>query len=267
MSKPWRPERGRTSWLSPEAYRALSPREKRDLFAARSIEKTGRQVLARQNRHFAPTPARFRKGYYARRRRTWMAVVLAMSAVFGIVFESPWGSPPDAGAPGASSAPSAAIEWDAVQAPPTREISSEEAEWQARASSGGAAARAPSGPGRAGGVRVAFGACKWGGGTNCVVDGDTIYLAGAKIRIAGIDAPETHDYRCASELALGEQAAARLRQLVSGGAVTLSSIDRDHDVYGRLLRNVAVDGQDVGDVLVSEGLARPYAGGRRGWCD
>lgn len=157
------------------------------------------------------------------------------------------------------------IEWNAVQAPPTRALDAEEVEWKRRADDS-AAARVPSGPGQAGGVRVAFGACKWGGGTNCVVDGDTIYLAGAKIRIAGIDAPETHDYRCASELALGEQAAARLRQLVSGGAVTLSSIDRDHDVYGRLLRNVAVDGQDVGDVLVSEGLARPYAGGRQGWC-
>ena len=43
-------------------------------------------------------------------------------------------------------------------------------------------------------------------------------------------------------------------------------IDRDADVYGRKLRNLAVDGRDVGDVLVSEGLARPYGGGRRGWC-
>ncbi|MES2904693.1 MAG: thermonuclease family protein [Pseudomonadota bacterium] len=112
-----------------------------------------------------------------------------------------------------------------------------------------------------------FSACKWGGGTNCVVDGDTIYLNGDKIRIAGIDAPETHDYGCPSELGLGERAASRLQALLnSGGAVTLTSIDRDEDVYGRKLRNVAVGGADVGDTLIGEGLARAYGGGRRSWC-
>ncbi|QIK80040.1 thermonuclease family protein [Sphingomonas piscis] len=114
--------------------------------------------------------------------------------------------------------------------------------------------------------RQAFGACKWGGGTNCVVDGDTIFLDGQKIRIAGIDAPETHDYGCDSELALGERAAGRLQQLVNSGAITLTSIDRDEDVYGRKLRNVAVDGRDVGETLIAEGLAREYGGGRRSWC-
>jgi endonuclease YncB( thermonuclease family) len=99
-----------------------------------------------------------------------------------------------------------------------------------------------------------------------VVDGDTFYLGGQKVRIAGIDAPETHDYRCASELALGEQAAERLQALLNSGAVTMTSIDRDRDVYGRLLRNVAVNGSDVGGALISEGLAREYAGGRRPWC-
>ena len=115
-------------------------------------------------------------------------------------------------------------------------------------------------------VRASFSYCKWGGGTNCVVDGDTIYLNGAKIRIAGIDAPETHDYRCQSELELGERAARQLQALLNSGAVTVTSIDRDRDVYGRLLRNVAVDGRDVGDSLISDGLARAYAGGRRPWC-
>jgi endonuclease YncB( thermonuclease family) len=32
------------------------------------------------------------------------------------------------------------------------------------------------------------------------------------------------------------------------------------------LRVVRVDGQSVGSVLVEEGLARWYAGGRRPWC-
>ena len=105
-----------------------------------------------------------------------------------------------------------------------------------------------------------------GWGTNCVVDGDTIYLNGAKVRIAGIDAPETHDYRCASELALGERAASELQALLNSGAVTMTIIDRDRDKYGRLLRNVSVNGQDVGEALISAGLAREYGGGRRSWC-
>jgi endonuclease YncB( thermonuclease family) len=37
-------------------------------------------------------------------------------------------------------------------------------------------------------------------------------------------------------------------------------------VYGRKLRTVEVNGTGVGDALVNEGLARPYAGGRRPWC-
>jgi endonuclease YncB( thermonuclease family) len=108
--------------------------------------------------------------------------------------------------------------------------------------------------------------CFIGGGYNCVVDGDTIWLHGVKIRIADIDAPETHKPRCQSEKELGDRATVRLQQLLNGGTVTLQPIDRDHDIYGRELRLVLVNGVSVGDTLVSEGLARWYAGGRRPWC-
>ena len=116
------------------------------------------------------------------------------------------------------------------------------------------------------GVRASFGLCHSGSGTNCVVDGDTFYLGGEKVRIAGIDAPETHDYRCHEEKALGDRATAELRALLNSGAVTMTSIDRDRDTFGRLLRNVAVDGADVGEALISAGVAREYGNGRRGWC-
>lgn len=134
---------------------------------------------------------------------------------------------------------------------------------------GGPKVVTPSRPGRivhGSGVSTHFSYCKWGGGTNCVVDGDTFWIGGQKVRIADIDAPETHDYRCRSELELGERAARRLQQLLNSGAVTMTSIDRDRDSYGRLLRNVRVGGQDVGEALVSDGLARWYRGGRRPWC-
>jgi endonuclease YncB( thermonuclease family) len=115
-------------------------------------------------------------------------------------------------------------------------------------------------------IRASFGFCHSGGGTNCVVDGDTIWLGGEKIRVADIDAPETHEPRCAAERKLGDQATRRLRELLDNGAIRLQSIDRDQDKYGRKLRIVLVDGQSVGERLVDEGLARRYAGGRRPWC-
>ena len=116
------------------------------------------------------------------------------------------------------------------------------------------------------GLRARFSLCFVGAGYNCVVDGDTLWLQGRKIRVADIDAPETHEPRCAGEKALGERATLRLQQLLSGGAVTLRPAGRDRDRYGRLLRFVLVNGRSAGDVLVGEGLARRYAGHRRPWC-
>jgi micrococcal nuclease len=115
-------------------------------------------------------------------------------------------------------------------------------------------------------VRASFSTCKWGGGTNCVVDGDTFYIGGEKVRIAGIDAPETHPPRCNYEARLGEQATEKLRALLNSGAVTMTSVDRDRDVYGRLLRNVQVNGADVGAAMVASGVARDYGRGRHPWC-
>ena len=118
----------------------------------------------------------------------------------------------------------------------------------------------------ANGVRAHFSFCHTGGGYNCVVDGDTIWLQGQNIRIAEIDAPETHEYRCAYEKALGDRATQRLLGLVNSGTVTTSRIDRDEDRYGRKLRIVKVDGVSVGKTLVNDGLARWYRGGKRPWC-
>ena len=76
-------------------------------------------------------------------------------------------------------------------------------------------------------VTASFRLCHIGGGTNCVVDGDTIWLEGQNIRIADIDAPETHEFDCPEEKALGDRATLRLQELVNSGPITLSSIDRD----------------------------------------
>ena len=54
--------------------------------------------------------------------------------------------------------------------------------------------------------------------------------------------------------------------MLNSGAVTMTSIDRDRDVYGRLLRNVAVNGEDVGEAMIASGVAREYGSGRQPWC-
>ena len=108
--------------------------------------------------------------------------------------------------------------------------------------------------------------CHSGGGTNCVVDGDTIWYRETKIRIADIDTPETHQPKCAAEAKLGVAATRRMLQLVNAGPFTLQSINRDEDRYGRKLRVITRGGKSLGELLVEEGLARYYKGGRRGWC-
>lgn len=111
-----------------------------------------------------------------------------------------------------------------------------------------------------------FSFCHEGGGYNCVVDGDTIYFQGTKIRIADIDTPETHPPRCAEEARLGEAATNRLQTLLNMGPFQLQSIDRDVDSYGRKLRIITRGGTSIGNDLVNSGLARWYEGGRKSWC-
>ena len=111
-----------------------------------------------------------------------------------------------------------------------------------------------------------FDACGRGERINCVIDGDTFWYAGRKIRIADINTPEVSDPQCAREAQLGAQATARLQALLNQGAFTLESVDRDRDPYGRLLRTVTRDGASVGAVLVREGLAEEWQGTRGGWC-
>ena len=112
-----------------------------------------------------------------------------------------------------------------------------------------------------------FGICVGQVRINCLVDGDTIWMAGEKIRLLDIDTPELHPSRCAEEERLGLAAKDRLRGLLNSGRVTLAHGDApDRDRYGRLLRTVSVSGAPVGDILIAEGLARPYGNGRRSWC-
>jgi endonuclease YncB( thermonuclease family) len=219
VSRHWNPEGASSArWLSDAEYRALSSQERRALHFKRSLK--------RHEARYRPTPARYRKGYYARQQQAWLLGILVFGPIVGFL-----------------SAPILALIGARL---PNFTISTP------------AQTSAP--------VTASFDYCQWGGGTNCVVDGDTFWIGGEKVRIANIDAPETHPSRCAEEARLGNAATDKLHDLLNSGAVTMTSIDRDRDVYGRLLRNVAVNGSDVGEALVSAGVAREYGSGRRPWC-
>jgi len=100
----------------------------------------------------------------------------------------------------------------------------------------------------------------------CVVDGDTFWLAGEKVRMADINAPETTQAECASERQRGETAKLRLLELLNQGPVNLVNDDRRRDRYGRRLAVVARRGASLGAQLVNEGLAEPWRGRRSSWC-
>ncbi|MBB4577262.1 thermonuclease family protein [Rhizobium lentis] len=113
---------------------------------------------------------------------------------------------------------------------------------------------------------AAFSICGDGRHVNCVVDGDTFWFQGEKIRIADIDTPELSPPRCEAERIKGEAAKARLLALLNAGNFSLAAGSREEDKYGRKLRTVLRSGHSLGDTLVNEGLARRWDGARHGWC-
>ncbi|MEP2103569.1 MAG: thermonuclease family protein [Parasphingorhabdus sp.] len=115
--------------------------------------------------------------------------------------------------------------------------------------------------------RASFGICFGSVRTNCVVDGDTFWFEGRKIRIADINTPEISNPGCASEKRLGERAKMRLLALLNEGNFDLKGdMFNDTDQYGRALRVVSRSGKSLGAQLVDEGLAEEWQGYRRGWC-
>lgn len=88
-----------------------------------------------------------------------------------------------------------------------------------------------------------------------VIDGDTFRLeSGEWIRIAGIDALETHrdQAKCTSEIVLGLQAKDRAAALLAGRDVSSHRLGRSHN---RSVANVVLDGHDLGAELVRIGVA------------
>ena len=96
-------------------------------------------------------------------------------------------------------------------------------------------------------------------GVASVVDGDTLEIRGQRIRLHGIDAPESgrtcvddagQRWRC------GQQAALALRDLI--GRRTVSCDQRDVDRYGRTVSQCLVGDTDINVRLVAQSLALAY---------
>ncbi|RWM77189.1 MAG: thermonuclease family protein [Mesorhizobium sp.] len=118
-----------------------------------------------------------------------------------------------------------------------------------------------------------------------ITDGDTIRLDGAAkgTRLVGFNTPESIEPRCGAEADLGRRAKARLKELVAAAELELKMVacacppgteGTDKCNYGRSCGSLFVDGRDVGEVLVSEGLAVPFVCGStscpptpRPWCE
>jgi micrococcal nuclease len=91
-----------------------------------------------------------------------------------------------------------------------------------------------------------------------VVDGDTLALGRERVRLIGVDTPETVAPDRGVEC-FGPQASARVEALVEGARVRLEFDAERRDRYGRLLAYVrrSGDGLFLNEVLVRDGYARP----------
>jgi micrococcal nuclease len=104
-----------------------------------------------------------------------------------------------------------------------------------------------------------------------VVDGDTIDVVidlgfdikySTRVRLYGINTPETRS-RNKKEKDAGLKAKCRLTELLLNsepGVIIRTIKDDSVEKYGRLLANIFLNGVNVNELLLQEGLAVPYFG-------
>ncbi len=87
------------------------------------------------------------------------------------------------------------------------------------------------------------------------------------VRVAGVDTPEING-KCLKEQKLAIKAREFTRKVILGAdKVELTKVKRDK--YFRLLSDTIVDGENLSDLLINEGLGIPYFGGTKDkfhWC-
>jgi endonuclease YncB( thermonuclease family) len=91
-----------------------------------------------------------------------------------------------------------------------------------------------------------------------VIDGDTILLNGQRVRLEGLDAPESAQVceRSGVPWPCGADATLALRLRLEGREVRCADLGRDR--FGRILGQCWVGEEDVGAWLVREGWAVAY---------
>jgi endonuclease YncB( thermonuclease family) len=100
-----------------------------------------------------------------------------------------------------------------------------------------------------------------------VIDGRTIDVRGTAYRLIGFDAPGTITAQCPAERELGARALERLTVIVATRGLDFSRVpcpcrpgtegtSACND--GRLCATLKAQGRDVGDILTSEALAKPF---------
>jgi micrococcal nuclease len=101
----------------------------------------------------------------------------------------------------------------------------------------------------------------------CIVDGDTLWLNGVNIRLKDFDTPESRTNICGSffEIDLARAATDRLQELLNGNAWTIETFGID-GTGKRQLATILIDGGDIGDILITEKLARRWPDGDEFWC-
>lgn len=109
-----------------------------------------------------------------------------------------------------------------------------------------------------------------------IVDGDTvdvdidlgfgIWLRGERVRIMGIDTPESRT-RDKVEKLFGLAAKSRLKELLGKDAILRTQVDKDggdsKGKFGRILGDFACGDTTVTNIMINEGHCVPYFGGSK----
>lgn len=107
---------------------------------------------------------------------------------------------------------------------------------------------------------------------NKVVDGDTVYVGGVKVRLVGIDTPETssdrrHGYKCEAERRLGELATIQAEAILLHRKVWVKPSGA-WDRYDRPLVKIRYSaGKWYGEEMIRAKLAAPWLGRKHKWCE
>ena len=96
---------------------------------------------------------------------------------------------------------------------------------------------------------------------SCVVDGNTFWYGGEFMRLKAVNPPATQ-VACATSTA--DAARDRLMKLLNTGEIFVFRYGTDAE--GHTLTQVLVEGKEVGQTLIAEGLAQPSTASTGAFC-